>query len=585
MGKKVYKSLPDMSKARNRVDLPLVKVEEIVVPEAVKAFAQGRSYCIKTFGCQANVRDSEIMAGYLEKAGFCKASDEKSASLVIVNTCAVRENAEEKVYGEIGKFKINHTNDKDFIMAVCGCMMQEEGMAKKIVATYPYVNLVFGTHNISNLLNLIDEHLGRNKDIVDVMSYPGDIVENLPSVRLDPYKAFVNIAYGCDKFCTYCIVPYTRGRERSRQKEEIIAECKQLVEEGYQEITLLGQNVNSYGKDFHDGTSFANILEEVAKLGIPRLRFMTSHPWDFDDKMIEVIAKYPNIMHFIHLPVQSGSDEVLKRMGRRYNQAQYLDLVKRIKTRIPDCALSTDIIVGFPDETEEDFQATLDVCKAVGYDSAFTFIYSPRKGTPAAAMKDDVDTATKHDRFVRLVKVIEESVSKHALEMVGKTYQVLVDGPSKKDSDLLSGYTESNKLVHFKGPEALKGKIVSVKINESHTYSLIGELVEDPLLILAKEAGRELQNEPAAAAYLQAKKAYEEDESVAAMRDALVAAQRNLAKAATEGDENDHQVALKAYAEAKAAYENHPVVRNLETAKEDVRPLLEQAATLLNERK
>lgn len=585
MGRKVYKSLPDMSKARNRVDLPLIKAEEILVPERVKNFAKGRTYLIKTFGCQANVRDSEIMAGYLEKAGFCKAIDEASASLVIVNTCAVRENAEEKVYGEIGKFKANHTRDKSFVMAVCGCMMQEEKAAEKIVSTYPYVNIVFGTHNISNLLNLIDEHLGRNKDIVDVISYPGDIVENLPSIRLDPYKAYVNIAYGCDKFCTYCIVPYTRGRERSRQKEEIIAECKQLVEEGYQEITLLGQNVNSYGKDFHDGTSFASILEEVAKLGIPRLRFMTSHPWDFDDKMIDVIAKYPNIMHFIHLPVQSGSDDVLRRMGRRYDQAQYLDLVRRIKEKIPDCALSTDIIVGFPDETEEDFQATLDVCEKVGYDSAFTFIYSPRKGTPAAAMKDDVDASTKHERFTRLVKVIEKSVTAHAEAMIGKTYKVLVDGPSKKDENLLSGYTESNKLVHFVGPSYLKGKIVEVKINQSHTYSMIGELVDDPLLIMAKEVGRELSNEPLAKTYFEAKRAYEEDESASQLRQQIEDAQKDMVAYANKGDDEGHAKAKKAYLEAKTLYENHPVVRNFETAKEDLEPLLVQVASLINERK
>ena len=573
MGKKIYKSVPDMSKARNRVDLPVVKAEEIVVPERVAAFAKGRKYLIPTFGCQANIRDSEIMAGYLEKAGFCKANSEKEADLVIVNTCAVRENAEEKVYGEIGKFKANHTADKNFIMAVCGCMMQEEGVAEKIMATYPYVNLIFGTHNVANLLDLIDEHLGRHKDLVDVISYPGDIVENLPSVRLDPYKAFVNIAYGCDKFCTYCIVPYTRGRERSRAKEEIIAECKQLIAEGYREITLLGQNVNSYGKDFHDGTSFATILEEVAKLGIPRLRFMTSHPWDFDDAMIDVIAKYPNIMHFIHLPVQSGSDDVLRRMGRRYNQAQYLDLVKRIRAKIPDCAISTDIIVGFPNETEEDFQQTLKVCEEVGYFSAFTFIYSPRKGTPAAAMVDGVDDATKHDRFMRLVATIEKSVSAQAEAMVGNTYPVLVDGPSKKDPNLLSGYTETNKLVHFVGPSYLKGQIVQVRIKESHTYSLIGELVGGPLLYLAQDLAAALKEEPLSKAYFAAKEAYETDASVIAFRNRVETTQRVFAKASAQ-DEEAYEKAKADYLEAKRDYESHPVVVNFANAIEDLRPLL-----------
>ena len=287
----------------------------------------------------------------LEAAGMHRTEIESEAGLVIINTCAVRENAEDKVYGEIGKFKVNHQKDPSFVLCVCGCMMQETGVAEKLVKSYPYVNLIFGTHNLSNILSLLDERLARKKDLVDVLSYPGDIVENLPSIRLDAYKAFVNIGYGCDKFCTYCIVPYTRGRERSRAREDIIKECQELVEEGYQEITLLGQNVNSYGKDFHDGTSFATILEDVAKLGIPRLRFMTSHPWDFSDEMLDVIAKYDNIMPCIHLPVQSGSTTMLRRMGRRYTREQYLDLVRRIREKIPGCALTTDIIVGFPNET------------------------------------------------------------------------------------------------------------------------------------------------------------------------------------------------------------------------------------------
>ena len=579
MGKKIYKSVPDMTKARNRVDLPVVKADQIAVPERVAAFAKGRTYLIKTFGCQANIRDEEIMSGYLEKAGFCKANDEKSADLVIVNTCAVRENAEEKVYGEIGKFKANHLANRSFIMAVCGCMMQEEKMAEKVMTTYPYVNLVFGTHNMPELLNLIDEHLARKKDLVDVISYPGDIVENLPSVRLDPYKAYVNITYGCDKFCTYCIVPYTRGRERSRAKEEILAECRALIEEGYQEITLLGQNVNSYGKDFKDGTSFASILEEVAKLGIPRLRFMTSHPWDFDDAMLEVIGKYPNIMNFIHLPLQSGSDDILRKMGRRYNQAEYLDLVRRIREKIPGCALSTDIIVGFPNETEEDFKETLKVCEAVGYDSAFTFIYSPRKGTPAAAMVDGVSSEDKHRRFKELVSVIEKSVSAHAEAMVGNVYKVLVDGPSKKNPKLLSGYTETNKLVHFEGPEYLKGHIVEVKISESHTYSLIGELCDDPLIYMAKDLATHLGEEEASKRFFAALAAFQNDPSVKAARDELEAAQ----KAYVQSSQNGEDVARKkqSYLDAKAHYEEHPLVANLESAVSDLKPLLEQVEAAL----
>ncbi len=476
MARVIFKSVPDMSKARNRLEKPKTIRDDVFVPENVKKFAEGRSYFVHTYGCQGNVRDEEVMGGYFEKAGFTKAASEEEADLVIINTCAVRENAEEKIYGEIGKFKKKHQADKNFTLGVCGCMMQEENAAKKIMESYPYVNLIFGTHNIPNILNLLSEHLDKKKDLVDVVSFAGNITENLPSTRLDKYKAFVNITYGCDKFCTYCIVPYTRGRERSRAKEDVLAECKQLVEEGYQEITLLGQNVNSYGKDFHDGTSFATILEEVAKLGIPRLRFMTSHPWDFSDEMLDVIAKYPNIMKCIHLPVQSGSTSMLRRMGRRYTRESYLDLVNRIRTKIPGCALTTDIIVGFPNETDEEFEDTLSLCEDVKYDAAFTFIYSPRKGTPAAAMEDNVSEQKKHERFDRLLKVVEAGVVFHSSLMVGKTYDVLVDGPSKKDPEVLSGYTESNKLINFRGPASLKGTIVKVKVTEDHAFSMIGEL-------------------------------------------------------------------------------------------------------------
>ena len=318
MARTEYLSLPSMEKARSREKKAEILKADLEVPEAVKEFAKGRKYFIKTFGCQGNVRDEEVLGGYLELAGYTKAKDEQEADLVLINTCAVRENAEEKVFGEIGKFKAKHYADPNgFILGVCGCMMQEEGVAKKIKASYPYVNLIFGTHNIPEILNLLDRHIRRRKDVVDITSGEGNVFENLPSTRLDNVKAYVNISYGCDKFCTYCIVPYTRGRERSRPLGEIVKECQSLVDEGFMEITLLGENVNSYGKDFHDGTNFATCLEAVAKTGIKRLRFMTSHPWDFSDDMLEVIAKYPNIMKCIHLPVQSGNTEILREMGRR----------------------------------------------------------------------------------------------------------------------------------------------------------------------------------------------------------------------------------------------------------------------------
>ena len=576
MARIIYKSLPDLTKARNRVDKPTLRRDDPVVPESVKSFARGKKYWISTFGCQANVRDQEIMAGYLELTGYVPAKNEAEADIAIINTCAVRENAEEKVYGEIGKFKSNHLRDKDFVLCVCGCMMQEEHAINAIVTRYPFVNIIFGTHNVSKLLDLLAEHVERKKDLVDVLSFPGDIVENMPSTRLDSYKAFVNITYGCDKFCTYCIVPYTRGRERSRLKEDILDECKKLVEEGYQEITLLGQNVNSYGKDFHDGTSFATILEEVAKLGIPRLRFMTSHPWDFSDEMLDVIAKYPNIMKCIHLPVQSGNDEVLRKMGRRYTRKDYLELVRKIRTKIPGCAITTDIIVGFPNETEEQFLDTLSICKEVRYDAAFTFIYSPRKGTPAARIADDVSDADKHERFNRLIKVVEEGVISHAEEMVGKTYRVLVDGPSKKDPGILSGYTESSKLVHFHGPEQLRGHIVDVRITESHTFSMMGELVDDPWICLARDLRDSFLDEPVCKRYFACKKAFEEDESCQKLRNEMEQAQRAMMNAAKQGDDAAHAQSKKEYLGAKQAYESHPVVCNLITAGEELREELVQ---------
>lgn len=582
MSRTIYKSLPDMSKARNRSESPKTIREEIVVPASVLEFGKNRKYFIKTFGCQGNVRDEEILAGYLEKAGMKRTLVESEAGMVLINTCAVRENAEEKVYGEIGKFKANHQKDPSFVLGICGCMMQEEGIAKKIMQSYPYVSLIFGTHNIPNILNLLGEHLERKKDLVDVVSYAGDITENLPSTRLDRVKAFVNITYGCDKFCTYCIVPYTRGRERSRAKEDILKECRELVEEGYQEITLLGQNVNSYGKDFHDGTSFATILEDVAKLGIPRLRFMTSHPWDFTDEMLDVIARYPNIMKCIHLPVQSGSTSMLRIMGRRYSRESYLDLVKRIRERIPECAITTDIIVGFPNETEEQFEDTLSLCEAVRYDAAFTFIYSPRKGTPAAKMVDNVNDKTKHERFDRLLKVVEDGVMFHSSQMVGKTYSVLVDGTSKKDPTMLSGYTESNKLINFKGPAYLKGCIVPVRVIEDHAFSMIGELQGDPVVELAKHVSKILEKEETAKAYLDAKKAVEESEGLKTLRNQIEDAQKKMMNAAAEQKDAEYVQAKKAYTSLMDQYNSDPLIQNFVGRRDELEDLLLEAKDLLS---
>ena len=471
-------NLPDMKKAANRkkADTVFAYVNNSK-EENVRSLVKGLKYFIKTYGCQANVRDEETMRGMLEKVGYIATENPENADLIIINTCAVRENAEDKVYGEVGNLKRLRKQKKNMILSICGCMVEQPEILERLLATYPEVNLFFGTHEISELYNLIYECLTTQKRVIAIESKPGEVIEGLPVCRNNHYKAFVNVMYGCDKFCTYCIVPYTRGKERSRRFQDVLEECRQLVDAGYQEITLLGQNVNAYGKDLTEGKDFADLLEEVAKLGIPRLRFTTSHPWDFSSKMIDVIAKYPNIMKFIHLPVQSGNDEVLRKMGRRYNREQYLSLVKEMRTKIPNLTLSTDIIVGFPNETEEQFLDTLSLVDIVKYEAAFTFIYSPRKGTPAAKMDDNVDYKTKSTRFQELVKHLEVHIEEYTKKMVGQEYDILVDGVSKNDPSMFSGYTEQNKIVHFKGNETMVGKIVRVKIIDSHTYSLIGELI------------------------------------------------------------------------------------------------------------
>lgn len=471
---------PDLKKAANRqrsaTSFSYINNDKL---EAIKPLVNGKQYFIKTYGCQANVRDEETMRGMLEKIGYFPTENPENADLIIINTCAVRENAEDKVYGEVGNLKRLRKQKKDMVLAICGCMVEEPEILQRLLDVYKEVNLFFGTHEISELYSLLYECLITKERVIAVESKPGEVIEGLPVARNNNYKAFVNIMYGCDKFCTYCIVPYTRGKERSRRYIDVINECKELVQAGYQEITLLGQNVNAYGKDLDEGKDFADLMEDVAKLGIPRLRFTTSHPWDFSSKMIDVIAKYPNIMKFIHLPVQSGNDEILRKMGRRYTRQDYLDLVKEMREKILGLTLSTDIIVGFPNETEEEFNDTLSLVDIVKYEAAFTFIYSPRKGTPAARMKDDVPYEDKSRRFKELVKHLEVNIEKHTKLMVGNIYDILVDGPSKNDPSMMSGYTETNKIVHFKGDEHMIGRIVKVKILESHTYSLMGELVNE----------------------------------------------------------------------------------------------------------
>ena len=475
----IIEEMPDLKKASRRNRRPTEFIlEDMIIPSRLKFLAENKKYFIRTYGCQANVLDSQNIEGILLSIGYTKSEDPLDADVVILNTCAIRENAEDKVFGEIGSLKQLKNKNKDSLICVCGCMSQQPHIVETIKKTYPQVDIVFGTHNINHLPQLLLRSIETKARIIEVYSKEGEVIEKIPCHREDRVKAFVNIMYGCDKFCTYCIVPYTRGKQRSRKMEDIIEECRVLVEQGYQEITLLGQNVNAYAKDLDLGYDFATLLIEVAKLGIPRLRFTTSHPWDFTEGMFKAMSTYKNIMPAIHLPLQSGSDDVLRRMGRRYTQEEYKALVDKLREIVPNVAITTDIIVGFPNETDEDFEQTLEVVKYVKYDSAFTFIYSPRVGTPGARMEDKVSMETKHVRFNKLVDTLAIYIKEKADAYIGKVVPVLVEGCSKKNENRLTGYTDTLKLVNFKGNSEHVGKIVNVKITDAHTYSLIGEEVD-----------------------------------------------------------------------------------------------------------
>ena len=472
-------SSPDMKQAaiRNMEVLPKYQYKSVIIDEDIKNVLTGKNYFIRTYGCQGNLRDSEVIAGILSNMGYKETDCVDNADIIILNTCCVRENAEKKVFGEIGTLKSLKQKNPELIIGVCGCMVQQEHIVSTILSKYQQVDLLFGTHNIYQLPSLIKDVITSNQRICNVLSNQGDIQEDLPSCRASNFKAWVNIMYGCNKFCTYCIVPYTRGKERSRKSVDILNEIKELKAKGYKEVTLLGQNVNAYGKDIDD-LSFPELMEQIALTGIERIRFTTSHPWDFSEELIDVIAKYDNIMNHIQLPVQSGDDEILRLMGRRYSRKQYLDLVERIKAKIPEASITTDIIVGFPNESEEAFENTLSLCEIVKYDSAFTFIYSPRVGTPAAKMKDNVSMETKKQRFNKLTAVIAKNELEKYKTFEGKTVKVLVEGPSKKNIEILSGYTEDMKLVNFKGNIDKVGQIVNVKITKAKTYTLEGDQVD-----------------------------------------------------------------------------------------------------------
>ncbi len=474
-----YFNKPSMQEAKKRSNDPTQRYDQAFhVPSEVVTIGQGKKYFIQTYGCQANERDSETLSGILEMMQYTKTDEIKDADFIVLNTCAIRENAEEKVFGKVGYVKNLKKTNPNLLFAICGCMAQEEVVINRILEKHPHLDLIFGTHNIHRLPELVQQSLYAKEMIIEVWSKEGDVIENTPVTRAHNSKAWVNIMYGCNKFCTYCIVPYTRGKERSRQASDILEEVNELVNSGYKEITLLGQNVNSYGKDLENEYDFASLLKDVAKTNIPRIRFTTSHPWDFSDDMIDIIAKYPNIMPAIHLPVQSGNGEVLKRMGRRYGREQYLELFHKIKKRIPDCTITTDIIVGFPGETNEQYEDTLSLYHECKYDLAYTFIYSPREGTPAAKMEDDIEKSEKDQRLYTL----NDAVNKYALEnnqrFLNQVVDVLVEGTSKKDDTMLSGYTAHQKLINFKGDVSSIGQIVKVKVLEANTWALKGKAVE-----------------------------------------------------------------------------------------------------------
>lgn len=469
--------LPDLKEAQKRTTNTIDRIDTFTIPEVARMMGRGKTYFISTYGCQANERDSETLAGILDELGFTPNETAEGSDVIIINTCAIRQNAEEKVLGEIGNFKRLYRENKDLIIGVCGCMAQEEGLVETLLTKYPQVRLLFGTHNIQELPSMLYSCMFEGKKVVKIYSKEGEVYENLPVHRFGTFKAWVNIMYGCDKFCTYCIVPYTRGKQRSRKMSEILKEVQELKDEGYKEITLLGQNVNAYGKDMDNEQDFATLLEEVAKIGIPRVRFTTSHPWDFSEQMIDIIAKYDNIMPFIHLPLQSGDDDVLKLMGRRYTKESYLALYDKIINTIPNVAVSTDIIVGFPNETDEQFEHTLDVVRYCKYDNAFTFIFSARSGTPASRMHDSIDMETKRKRLARLNKTWNDLALEKNKAYIGHTVTVLVDGPSKKDENVYSGYTDTQKLVNFKGENLQAGDFVEVKILDAKTFSLDGVAV------------------------------------------------------------------------------------------------------------
>ena len=467
--------MPSLKEAKKRTR-NAVNNYRYIKDSIYSSIGKNKKYYIKTYGCQMNEHDSENIKALLEEMGFSETLDMENADLILLNTCAIRENAHNKVFGFLGRVKHLKETKKDIITGICGCMAQEENVVNEIKNKHKWVDIVFGTHNISNLPEILKNSIENHRQNICVLSVEGDIVEDIPVKRNSKYKAFVNIMYGCDKFCTYCIVPYTRGKQRSRNPRDIIKEVENLVHDGYKEVTLLGQNVNAYGKDLNLNYYLGDLLKDVALTSIPRVRFLTSHPWDFTDEMIDVIKKYDNIMPYIHLPLQSGSDRILKLMGRRYTKDSYLQLYKKIKG-IPNVAITTDIIVGFPNETEDDFNETLSVVDICKYDSAFTFIFSPREGTPAALMEVNVGFDVKSSRLHKLNEKINYYANLNNQKYLNKVVKVLIEGNSNKEGYLM-GYTDTMKLVNVKNVRNCIGEIVNVKITDVKTWSMTGKMID-----------------------------------------------------------------------------------------------------------
>ena len=434
------------------------------------------SCCVTTFGCQMNARDSEKLSGILEKVGY-ELTEDENADFVIYNTCTVRDNANQRVYGRLGHLGSMKKKNPHKKIALCGCMMQEPSVIEKLQKSYRFVDLIFGTHNIYNFAELLVNMFEANGMVIDIWDETDQIVEDLPVERKYPFKSGVNIMFGCNNFCSYCIVPYVRGRERSRNPQDIIREIKELAADGVVEIMLLGQNVNSYGKNLEQPITFAQLLEEVEKIdGIKRIRFMTSHPKDLSDDLIQVMKNSTKICRHLHLPLQSGSTRILKAMNRKYTREDYLALVNKLKREIPDLAITTDIIVGFPGEEPQDVDETIDMVRQVKYDNAFTFIYSKRTGTPAAAMENQVPEALTKEGFDRLLKVVQDTARERVMRLEGQTLEALVEEINEQDESLLTGRLSNNTIVHFKGDKSLIGKIVPVYLKECHGFYYLGEM-------------------------------------------------------------------------------------------------------------